>query len=146
MTAPRPTLTQQEARTILGLSRPSLIDLERQGKLHTVRSEGGHRTYIRDEVVALARKRHVKVDRVAASIAVAVFEMFKDGYELPEIVIQTGQSPATIRDLFAEYTTPLRRETPEAASKRLAEEQRAFDERMRHLDDEIAKKRKRSSR
>ena len=93
-------LSPAEAKNILGISRSYLQKLEKQGRVSSIKDERGIHRYSRSEIAALALRRHVKVDKVHASIAVQVFELFQAGMQLPDIVIRTGQSPATIRTLW----------------------------------------------
>lgn len=130
-------LPPRDVRSVLGISRTYLEKLRKTGKLQTVKDEHGVHQFSRAEVLALARRRHVKVDKVAASIAVQVFEFFRDGYELPEIVMQTGQSPETIRGLYREYKTPLNGETAKERGERLRREEQADREKSRELDREL---------
>jgi hypothetical protein len=44
---------------------------------------------------------------VHGTIAAQVFALFRESVELPEIVMRTQQSPATIRALYEEYRRPL---------------------------------------
>jgi Helix-turn-helix domain len=133
-------LSPQEARTILGISRSYLQKLERQGKVSSIKDERGIHRYSRSEIAALALRRHVKVDRVHGTIAVQVFELFQAGMELPDIVIRTGQSPATIRSLWEEYKRPLDGETVKAHQARLLREQKEHDARMREVQRELETK------
>jgi hypothetical protein len=64
--------------------------------------------FARADVVAFARKRgRPHADRVHGTIAAQVFALFRESVELPEIVMRTQQSPATIRALYEEFRRPL---------------------------------------
>jgi hypothetical protein len=68
---------------------------------------------------------------VHGTIAAQVFALFRESVELPEIVMRTQQSPATIRALYDEYRRPL--EVPEP-SPEVGEYERS----SRELDTRIA--------
>jgi len=133
-------LSPFEARTLLGISRSYLQKLEKKGQVASVIDHRGIHQYSRSEIAALALRRHVKVDRVHASIAVKVFELFEAGYEFPYIVIHTGQSPATVRALWAEYKRPLDGESVKAHAERLKREQTEHDAKMREVQQELETK------
>jgi hypothetical protein len=49
---------------------------------------------------------------VHGTIAAEVFQLFREGVELPEIVMKTQQAPLTIRKLYEEYRRPLGYQPP----------------------------------
>jgi hypothetical protein len=136
-------LTPLEARTLLGVSRTYLRDLGKKGRLTTFADERGVHRYSRAEVLALARRRHVRVADVKADKAAMVFQFFEDGYSLPAIVIQCGMHPETVRELYKEYKRPLDGETAEDHAARLAKDDAAHEKRMAALDRDLEKKMRR---
>ena len=57
----------------------------------------------------LAREHGVDIAALEGKLAARVFDLFEQGCTLPQIVQQTGEHPTTIRALWAEYTTPLKK-------------------------------------
>ena len=51
----------------------------------------------------------VVADEDKGKIAARLFDLFEQGWELPAIVMETGESPTVVRAMFEEYRTPLRR-------------------------------------
>jgi hypothetical protein len=81
---------------------------EAEGRLRAVVDAKGIHHFARADVLAFARKRgRPHADRVHGTIAAQVFALFRESVELPEIVMRTQQSPATIRALYEEYRRPL---------------------------------------
>jgi hypothetical protein len=134
-----------DVRRMTGYSRTRIQQLTQSGKLPSVKSDSGAYLYELADVTAIARRRHVKVDKVHASIAVEVFELFQAGMKLPDIVIRTGQSPQTIRDLWEEFKRPLEHETNAERGERLLREQKELDDRARELELELESKLKRKA-
>jgi MerR HTH family regulatory protein len=106
-----------ETRRLLGCSRALLRKYERKGRLHPVRDARGDRLYARAEVLRLCEQRS-SIAHVEGQVAARVFDLFNRGTPLPDIVIETGLPPRTVRALFREYTTPLR--APRAARSNAA--------------------------
>lgn len=133
---PSGSFTRREAARVLGCSRTRVEQLEKEGKIHCLpfdKADGRATHYFaRAEVLALARVRgRPNADRVHGTIAAQIFELFRQTVDFPEIVIQTQQSPATVRALYAEYRRPL--EAPPAMPELVG-----YDERARELDGKIA--------
>jgi hypothetical protein len=127
------TFTRTEAARVLGCSRTRVQQFEKDGRLCAVVDQSGVHHFARADVLALARARgRTHADRVHGTIAAEVFAMFRESVELPEIVMRTQQSPATIRALYEEYSRPLGHR-PEAPVD-LAEYERS----SRALDEKIA--------
>ena len=97
-----------EAAKLLGCSRRRVQQFEAEGRLRSVVDAKGIHHFARADVLAFARKRgRPHADRVHGTIAAQVFALFRESVELPEIVMRTQQSPATIRALYEEYRRPL---------------------------------------
>ena len=81
---------------------------EAEGRLRAVVDAKGNHHFARTDVIAFAHQRgKPHADRVHGTIAAQVFALFRESVELPEIVMRTQQSPATIRALYEEYRRPL---------------------------------------
>lgn len=93
------------ART-LGVTLTRVRQIEKAGKLHPQPDADGVQTFSRQEVVAFVHSRPPR-KKTDGAIAARAFQMFKDGFPFPEIVIETMQSPETVRRLFEEYRRPL---------------------------------------
>ncbi|MGH7434235.1 MAG: hypothetical protein ACRENE_01005 [Polyangiaceae bacterium] len=91
---------------MLGVTLTRVRQLEASGKLRAMVDERGVHTFDPREVAAYARTRPAR-RQVDGQLAATVFRMIRDGYPLREIVIETSQSPETIRNLHAEYLRPL---------------------------------------
>jgi hypothetical protein len=100
-------LTRGEVARILGCSRRRIAQFEEAGRLRAIVDGKGVHHFARADVLAFAKNRVVHADKVAGTIAADVFRLFREGVELPEIVMQTQQSPATIRSLWEEFRRPL---------------------------------------
>ena len=97
-----------EAARLLGCSRRRVQQFEAEGRLRAVVDAKGIHHFARADVIAFACKRgRPHADRVHGTIAAQVFALFRESVELPEIVMRTQQSPATIRALYDEYRRPL---------------------------------------
>jgi hypothetical protein len=102
-----------EAAKLLGCSRRRVQQFEAEGRLQAVVDAKGVHHFARADVIAFARKRgRPHADRVHGTIAAQVFALFRESVELPEIVMRTQQSPATIRSLYEEYRRPLESTPP----------------------------------
>ncbi len=134
-----------DVRKMTGYSRARIQQLTKSGELPSVMSESGAYLYELADVQAIARRRHVKVDKVQAMIAVEVFELFQAGMKLPDIVIRTCQNPRTIRELWVEFKRPLEHETHAERAERLLREQKELDDRARELDRELESKLRRKA-
>jgi hypothetical protein len=126
-------ILRSEAAKLLGCSRRRVQQFEAEGRLHAVVDAKGIHHFARADVIAFARKRgRPHADRVHGTIAAQVFALFRESVELPEIVMRTQQSPATIRALYEEYRRPLEgaaSETPDLTE---------YDRSSRELDARIA--------
>jgi hypothetical protein len=94
----------QTARA-LGVSISRVRQLEREGKLLAHVDEQGVHTFEPRAIGALAKRRTSR-RQVDGEIAARVFRMIADGFPLRDIVIETAQSPETVRKLHAEYSRP----------------------------------------
>jgi hypothetical protein len=122
-----------EAAKLLGCSRRRVQQFEAEGRLRAVVDAKGIHHFARADVIAFARKRgRPHADRVHGTIAAQVFALFRESVELPEIVMRTQQSPATIRALYEEYRRPLEGAAPQPPD--LAD----YDKSSRELDARIA--------
>jgi DNA-binding transcriptional MerR regulator len=131
---PSSTMTRGQAAKKIGCSKTRVRQYEQDGRLHavTIDDKGVHH-YARDEVEAFARTRsHASADRVHGTVAAEVFQLFREGVELPEIVMKTQQAPLTIRKLYEEYRRPLGYQPPPKID--LAE----YDRSAKELDEKIA--------
>jgi hypothetical protein len=127
------TFTRTEAARVLGCSRTRVQQFEKDGRLAAIVDQSGVHHFARADVLALARARgRTHADRVHGTIAAEVFALFRESVELPEIVMRTHQSPATIRALYEEYRRPLGHQP--TAPVDLAEYERS----SRALDERIA--------
>jgi hypothetical protein len=110
-------LTRTQVGEIVGVSEPRIRQLEEQGKLHATIDERGVHRFDKKEVRAYAVKRAARIAERGspgvqrsdgrAVIAAEVFQLFKQGVELPDIVILLSISPTLVRELYSEYTLPL---------------------------------------
>jgi hypothetical protein len=126
-------ILRSEAAKLLGCSRRRVQQFEAEGRLRAVVDAKGVHHFARADVIAFARKRgRPHADRVHGTIAAQVFALFRESVELPEIVMRTQQSPATIRALYDEYRRPL--EAPGSAPTDLGD----YDRSSRELDARIA--------
>jgi hypothetical protein len=135
--APKPaTVTRSIASKMLGCSRTRVRQFEAEGRLRAVEiDDKGIHHYLLSDLQALVRERGngVAPDRVHGTIAAQVFKMFREGVELPEIVMQTQQSPMTIRQLYEEYSRPLgHKPSPTVDLK-------DYDDQAKTLDEKIAR-------
>jgi hypothetical protein len=109
-------LSRLDAARFLGVSKTRIRQYERTGRLTVFRDERGRGWFPRAAVVELARTHpRANADRVHGTIAAEIFGLFRQGVELPEIVIKTQQAPATVRALFEEYSRALGAPPPPAA-------------------------------
>jgi hypothetical protein len=111
---PSTTMTRGQAAKKIGCSKTRVRQYEQDGRLHAVSiDDKGVHHYAREEIEAFARTRsHASADRVHGTIAAEVFQLFREGVELPEIVMKTQQAPLTIRKLYEEYRRPLGYQPP----------------------------------
>jgi hypothetical protein len=102
--APAGMLLRHQVAWILGVTPSGVQRMQERGKLRSVRDLEGRDLFARVDVFELARLRRLASHRcVDAAVAAQVFEMFRAGWDLPEIVIETGESPRTIRALHEDY-------------------------------------------
>ena len=103
-------VTRPEIARLFGVTRQAVAKMESAGKLTATIDAVGRHLFLREEVLELARirGRHFRA-RVEGKLAARVFDLFEQGCTLPQIVQQTGEHPTTIRALWAEYTTPLKK-------------------------------------
>ena len=103
--APAGMLLRHQVAWILGVTPSGVQRMQERGKLRSVRDPEGRDLFARVDVFELARLRRLPSHRCFDdAVAAQVFEMFRAGWDLPEIVIETGESPRTIRALHEEYT------------------------------------------
>jgi hypothetical protein len=125
-------MTRTEVARALGVTLTRVRALETSGKLSPVADTRGVHTFDRREVAAYVRTRPAR-RQLDGKIAAVVFRMIRDGFALNAIVIETEQSPETIRKLFAEYRRPFVPVTDALADH--------FDRSARELDDDVKRKR-----
>ncbi len=102
------TLTRAEVARFLGCSRRRIHQLQAEGRIHSVLDAQGWHVFSRAEVIAFAERRgRTHADKTHGTVAAEVFRLFREGVELPEVVMQTKQAPATVRALWEEYRRPL---------------------------------------
>ncbi len=117
-------LSPLQTRQLLGVSRTRILQFEERGELHPVRDERGVHRYLRSEVERLIRVRAASADkrvtRVGAKlpgeVVARVFELFDEGWTLPQIVRETKLPPEAIRALHVEYRTPVEQPSPGRAA------------------------------
>jgi hypothetical protein len=115
---------------------------EQNGTLHPTVDEKGVHRFARDEVLTLERARGHREGAggaVTGELAAKVFELFRDGVSLPDIVIGTKQSPATIAALWDDY----RRLENGGKLPMDPFDLSDYDARARELDREIEERRRR---
>jgi hypothetical protein len=109
-------LTRMQVARLVGCSKTQVRNYERRGILRPSVDGKGVHWFLKAEVAALARKKESRADARAAradkrdrlgELAARVFFLFREGVELPEIVIETKRSPELIRRLYDEYRRPL---------------------------------------
>jgi hypothetical protein len=113
-------LSPLQTRQLLGVSRTRILQFEERGELHPVRDERGVHRYLRSEVERLIRVRAASPDkrvtrvgaRLPGEIVARVFELFDEGWTLPQIVRETRLPPEAIRALHVEYRTPVEQPSP----------------------------------
>jgi hypothetical protein len=116
-------LTPLQTRQLLGVSRTRILQFEDRGELHAIRDERGVHRYMRSEVERLVRVRASSPDRRVArvgaklpgDVVARVFELFDDGWTLPQIVRETKLPPEAVRALHVEYRTPVDQPSPKLA-------------------------------
>ena len=99
-------VTTVQAAKLLGCSRRWIQKLQRRGRLHSIIDGSGVHHFARADVLAFAQANG-RVGHANGSLVARVFAMFRERVDFPEIVIQTEQTPATIRALYDEYRRPL---------------------------------------
>jgi hypothetical protein len=103
-------VTRGEVQRILGLSRAGTRKAESAGKLSATIDDRGRHLFLRTEVLELARIRgKTWREKDSGKTAARLFDLFEQGWELPAIVMETGESPTIVRALYEEYRQPLRR-------------------------------------
>ena len=127
-------LTRAGVAKVLGISISRVRALEQAGQLKPEVTPDGVRIFKPKEILAFAKRRAPR-RQVDGEIAAKVFRMFKDGYPFADIVIETMQSPETVRKLHVEYRKPL----VDHADALLSE----YDKRNGALDERIAKQQQR---
>ncbi len=98
-------LTRAAVARRLGIGITTVRRLEGT-TLHPTVGPGGVRQFSAEEVERLASQRSAKSPAptsTAGEVAAEAFRMFRDGYDFPDIVIRLRQTPAVIRQLFADY-------------------------------------------
>ena len=133
-------LTRRQVADALGTSVATVRRLEKKRELNPVVDRDGVYRFDAQEVAALAAKRG-RASQASGEVAAQVFGMFRELKKLDDIVIATRQTPATVRALYLEWTTPLggRPINKEAAEER---EQAAHEEMMREWDRDLKERRR----
>jgi hypothetical protein len=125
---------RSEAAKLLGCSRRRVQQFDAEGRLRAVVDAKGIHHFARADVIAFARKRgRPHADRVHGTIAAQVSALFRESVELPEIVMRTQQSPATVRALYEEYRRPLESPGPQPDLGDYERSSRELDERIAAL-------------
>jgi hypothetical protein len=91
----------------LGIHVTRVRQLEAAGKLKASEIDANGVHLFDPRVIARMAKTRPARRVVDGELAATVFGMFANGYPLRLIVIETRQSPETIRKLHAEYLRPL---------------------------------------
>jgi hypothetical protein len=140
---PAGMVTRIDVQRILGVSRTMTRKLEEGGKLMATIDANGLHLFLRSDVIELARIRgRGVVGRAAESPKVAqmLFDMFERGLELPQIVMESGQSPVTVRAMYEQYRTPLRRKrsplSDDSAAGELKDAAQQFQQMLTRLSGE----------
>ena len=136
-------LKRGQVATLLGVSVSAVRRWERRKELHPIKDRDGIHRFDRQEVAELAAKRG-RVTKATGDIAAQVFDLFRRGMKLGDIVIETKQTPTAVRALYLEWTTPLgaKPEDPELVEQR---EQASHEEMMREWDREQHARRRRTT-
>jgi hypothetical protein len=108
---PRKLLTRGQVARRLDVSIATVRRLEGT-VLHPRTDEDGVRLFEAQEVERVALARSSKPMSKAATmsegeVAAEAFKLFRQGYDLDEVVIRLKQPPRIVRQLFAEWTRPL---------------------------------------
>lgn len=98
-----PVLTRAQAAHRLGLKRTAIARYDGR-ELFPTRNVRGHREYKVQEVEAFRIRRGTANKRERAAF---IFDLFTEGKELTDIVYLTRLHPHEVRDLYAEWMTPL---------------------------------------
>jgi hypothetical protein len=137
----RSRITRNEAAKVLGTSYQNVRKLQRKGYLHSDPDRYGVHRFDRREVEALARKRGLQI-KPSGELAARVFAMFKANQSFADIVIETQQEPAMIRDLWEQYEAGLGYRSLTTRAVDEARAQSEHDAQMLEIDDEIERRRR----
>lgn len=107
MARPGRRLTRSDVARRLGVTTTTVRRLEGT-TLHPEIGDDGVRLFTRDEVERLAHARAAKpAPEATGEVAAEAFRLFRQGYDLAEIVMRLKQPPAAIRRLFDEWCLDL---------------------------------------
>jgi DNA-binding transcriptional MerR regulator len=124
---------------LLGVSVSAVRRWQKRKELNGIKDCDGNFRFDRQEVLDFAAKRG-RVSVTSGDIAAEIFDLFRQRKRLGEIVIATKQTPATVRALYAEWTTPLgAKPLDEGAEER---EQAKHEEMMREWDRDLKERRR----
>jgi len=142
--ASKPYFTRKQAAAELRMSISGVRSLEGTD-LHPWRAPGGEHRFRKTEVLALARRRALAhLETTETVLAARVMAMFREAglaassprarleVVLPDVVIALNVKPEFVREMWAEYCTPLGAPVvlpspPKSARELEDEELRAFD-------------------
>jgi hypothetical protein len=104
-------LDRNDASDLLGVSRQTLHDWERQGKLHprqTMRTVRDGRTcllhvYDPRELAKLPRRSKPNASRTPGENTALAFEMFRNGHQLDEVAIELREEPDVVTQLYERW-------------------------------------------
>ena len=123
-----PMLTRSEVAAILGVHISTVRRLEGRD-LHPIRDANGVHHFDRREVEDLAARRG-RSGRPSGAMAARVYQLLRDRKTIGEIVCETELTPAEVRAIFEQLTTPLGQRTRE---ERDAEDRREWKEHEKEM-------------
>ena len=136
-----PMLTRSEVAAILGVHISTVRRLEGRD-LHPIRDANGVHRFDRREVEDLAARRG-RAGRPSGAMAARVYQLLRDRKTIGEIVCETELTPAEVRAIFEQLTTPLGQRTREERDAQERREANDHDESVRELEREERERRAR---
>ncbi len=134
-------LTRSEVADALGVHISTVRRLEGRD-LHPIRDRNGVHHFDRTEVAELAAKRGRSIAS-SGKVAARVYQLLRERKTIGEIVCETELSPAEVRALFDQLTTPLGQPS---RAEREAEDRRAEAEHEKRARELELERRERRSR